>query len=629
MASRTPPHAGLPLRLPLGNGEPAYALLERLARRCGASSAATFSASLGLNWSSVMAGRDTIRVAHAAGVDAELLASATFVVEPCGVRLSGEVLARKDWSPFHRRICRECLADDEARHGDPAPRAFRRTWWDLPSIRRCPRHGTDLVRSAPGGGLDSAPALDEIRSPLAGETYVLGRLGFAERRRVEILDQLALGKVIPLLERCGAMRLHGRWARSEARGVDKRLLLSAGMLVYEGGASPFRSFLDDLVATARPGRLELGPRMAYGRLHVWLAHDERDPSYDPVRDALRKHALATMPLNPGQVLYGQRIEAPAFRTVAQVCGSTGLERATAERMLALVGGSPAPGPSPIPLYHAADCSQAEDLAAASCWSREARGRLGLTKEGMASLVKAGCLVPLIPRAGRQAREDRFARRGLDGLIALLVESRPTLEDVPAGCALLADVARRGMSSIGAVVRAVMDGRLSPRGVLAQRPGIAGLVFGIDEVFSLHRRDTPDVPWAEVVSHLGSRRVARALAASGRLGLRRGSCGFRNRQRREVSRTDWSTFHRNFVSACELARQRGGSVSAITRRLADAGVQPAILPETCGGRAFYHRDAAARLPSNEDRGPSRRQQGERGISLRGSSVSRIRGESHQR
>lgn len=601
MASRMPLSRILPLRLPPGSGEPAYALLERLARRCGAASAATFSAGLGLDWNAVMAGRDTDRVAHVAGVDARLLGAATFVVEPASVRLSGEVLARKDWSPAHRRFCRECAAEDEDRTDDPPPRAFRRTWWDLPAIRRCTLHGTDLVRAAPGRGIEVAPALDEIRYPFAGETYVLGRLGFAERRNIELLDQLPLGKVIPLLERCGAMRLHGRWARSDARGMDRRPLLSAGMPVYEGEAAPFRSFLDELVATARPGRLELGPRMAYGRLHAWLAHDERDPAYDPVRDALREHALATMPLRPGQILYGQRIEAPAYRTVAQVCDSTSLEPATVERMLALVGGTPATGPSPIPLYHAADCLRAEELAAASCWSREARERLGLTNEGMASLVKAGCLVPMIRRTGRQAREDRFARRDVDGLATLLLENRPALENVPAGCALLSDAARRGMSSIGAVVRAVMGGRLAPQGILAGRPGISSLVVGIDEVFSLHRTDTPDVPWAEVVSHLGSRRVARALTASGRLGLRRGSCGFRNRHRHEVSREDWSTFRDTFVSASELARQQGSSGAAIVRRLADAGAQPTLPSEVCGGRAFYRRDVASRLLKKDDRG----------------------------
>ncbi len=541
-----------------------------------------------------MAGRDTDRVARLAGVDAGLLAASTFVVEPGTVRLFGESLSRKDWSPAQRRLCRECVAEDECRVGDPAPRAFRRTWWDLPSIRLCPRHGTELVHPASGCGTNSASPILGVQTTLSGETYVLGRLGFAERRSVDLLDQLTLGKVLPLLERCGAMRLHGRWARSDARDVDMRPLLSAGMSAYEGGASPFRAFLDDLVATARPGRLELSPRMAYGRLHAWLAHDERDAAYDPVREALREHALATMPLRPGQMLYGRRIDESALRTVAQVCDATGLEPATAARMLDLVGAMPAPGPSPIPLYHAADCSRVADLVAASCWSREARSRLGLTNEGMVSLVASGCLVPMIPRTGLGIREDRFARRDIDGLISDVVGNRPIFEEVPAGCAMLSDAARRGMSSIGAVVRAVMDGLLMPRGVLEGRPGVSGLIFEICEVFSMHRKETSDVPWSEVVSHLGSRRVARALADSGRLKLRRGSCGFRNRYRREVSATDWSTFRKTYVSAVELARQNGRSGVAIARLLADADMQPAIPPETCGGRAFYPRRAASRL-----------------------------------
>lgn len=615
MAGRPARMRPLPLHLPMGNGEPAYALLERLALRYGAGSPAAFAAANGLKWGSVVAGRDTDGVAALAGVDAGALRAATFVAEGGLVRLGGETIARTDWSPPARRRCRACEAEDEALLDRPAPRAFRRAWWDIRSLRRCPWHGSDLTASTPGsaGSPEAVTPIDGEGFP--GETYVLGRLGFARLRRVALLDELTLAAAIPLVERVGAMRLHGRRARSDAKLVDPRPLLSAGMAAFEGGPSPFHSFLDGLVATARPDRDELTPGAAYGRLYGWLVHDERDPTYGPVREVLRAHAIASLPLSPGRVLLGRPVAAPLLGTVAGLSRATGLEKATVERFLALIGAVPAPGPSPIPLYAAADCARVASLAAASCWSWEARRALGLTNEGMGSLVSAGCLVPILPRRGREAREDRFDRADVERLALGLSDGVRRLRAVPSDCALLPQAARRGMSSIGLIVRALVDGRLVPRGRLPGRPGLSGLVLKVDDVLSLHRARTDDVPWSEVVSGIGDARLARSLVASGRLRLRRAPCGFRNRHRREVPRADWSEFSRGFVSAGELARSSGTSAAAVARRLSRSGIGPAFASASPGGPTFYRREDLASLrPGTRASRGDRRSRSRRGVTL---------------
>ncbi|MET3782937.1 hypothetical protein [Methylobacterium radiotolerans] len=391
------------------------------------------------------------------------------------------------------------------------------------------------------------------------------------------------------------MRLHGRRARSDARLVDAGPLLSAGMAAFEGGPSPFRSFLDGLVATARPDRDELTPGVAYGRLYGWLVHDERDPAYGPVREALRAHAIASLPLQPGRDLLGRPVTEPVLGTVARLSRVTGLEKATVERLLASLGAVPAPGPSPIPLYAAADCARLADLAAATCWSAEARRALGLTNEGMASVVSAGCLVPVLPRHGREVREDRFDRAAVERLAVGVFTGVPRLRDVPAGCAPLPEAARRGMSSIGSIVRAVLDGRLAPRGRVRGRAGLPGLVLRVADVAALQRAPSDDVPWTEVVARVGDRGLARSLVASGRLGLRRAPCGFRNRHRREVARADWAQFRQGFVSAGELARAEGTSAAAMARRLSRSGIGPAFGSGSPGGPTFYRREDVGTLP----------------------------------
>jgi len=595
MASRPEPAARLPLHLAPGSGEPAYALLERLSRRYGAGSPAAFAAANGLDWRSVVAGRDTARVAALAGVDAGALRAATFVVEGATVRLGDEVVARADWSPPARRRCRACEAEDAGRLDAPPPRAFRRAWWDVRSLRRCPRHGTDLAAAAAGDAGMPDPAIPASEAGFPGETYVLGRLGFVERRRVPLLDALSLAAAIPLIERVGAIRLHGRRARSDARLVDAGPLLSAGMAAFEGGPSPFRSFLDGLVATARPDRDELTPGLAYGRLYGWLVHDERDPAYGPVREALRAHAIASLPLPPGRDLLGRPVTEPVLGTVARLSRAAGLEKATVERLLASLGAVPAPGPSPIPLYAAADCARLADLAAATCWSAQARRALGLTNEGMASVVSAGCLVPVLPRHGREVREDRFDRAAVERLAVGVFTGVPRLRDVPAGCAPLPEAARRGMSSIGSIVRAVLDGRLAPRGRVRGRAGLPALVLRVADVAALQRAPSDDVPWTEVVARVGDRGLARSLVASGRLGLRRAPCGFRNRHRREVARADWAQFRQGFVSAGELARAEGTSAAAMARRLSRSGIGPAFGSGSPGGPTFYRREDVGTLP----------------------------------
>jgi hypothetical protein len=62
-------------------------------------------------------------------------------------------------------------------------------------------------------------------------------------------------------------------------------------------------------------RNDWGPRLVFGRLYEWLAHESDDAAYEPLRDIIRRHVIETMPLGPGDDVFGREVTVRRLHSV--------------------------------------------------------------------------------------------------------------------------------------------------------------------------------------------------------------------------------------------------------------------------------------------------------------------------
>lgn len=132
------------------------------------------------------------------------------------VMLCDEVFRYSDFSYTRRRWCPGCL------HEQP----FHRVWWDIQAIRRCPFHGTALVDTCADGktlhwwwpNFDISPDGEVLGRPTGVhpsdatfESYILGRLGYADRLFAPLIDTCDAGTVIEVCEIIGRL-LSNPWS---------------------------------------------------------------------------------------------------------------------------------------------------------------------------------------------------------------------------------------------------------------------------------------------------------------------------------------------------------------------------------------------------------------------------------
>lgn len=593
----------LPLRVHPRPGEPAYALFARLARRMGAPSPNSFALELGLDHRDIRAGRATQLVARLSGDSQQDLASATFLVTAEGVRLNGEAMDRADWSCARPRACPSCIAEDISAGGEAV--AWHRTWWDVLPLRRCPLHGVPLVPLSDGflvlGHLGPHEGGPPPRAD--GERYVIGRLGLGTPVPSALLDGLPLSRAVELMRLMGGSADGRGWGTRERCRVDENDLLSAGFSVLSGGEASLRVHLDSLVRTAPVVRDQLSPNTVYGRLFALLASGDLDPAFQGIRDIVRDHAIANLPVPEGQSFLGAPIIRQAFYTYAQAAVRLEVEKPLAERLLAVTGTQPRRTNPLLEIVSGAEVARAAEFAAGTMWAGEARDLLGLTAAGLASVVKAGSLVPALNAKASGAREDRFFRADIERLLRSVLDGLRFVSRPPPGSAALSAAVKSAMSSTGEIVAAIVDGGIVPTGRLRRKTGLASVLVDTGDVFALRDTSCDEfVPWKDVVAALTDRSVAAALVAGGYFTCTTVPTGFRNRSRRVVPRREWTAFRARYVSPADFARERGTSAAAAARLLAGARIRPSIRGPA--DKLFYERRLLPPNPASSARQASR-------------------------
>lgn len=347
----------LSITVPLHDGETPVSFGSRLAQANGRDRVRDFALDVRLDFAGVVAGRPgaLASLAGLGGCSPSALASWAAVTDDDRTCLRGEDLG---WRTLRRSrvfACPSCLLsdlDDEAL--EPKVRAWGRAIWQVPALRTCRIHGQELVEIAHADdptslhdfaalalsraddlvGLD---AVSERRTPSTLENYVHDRLS-AGPSGTGFLDGLPLHAVMRLSENLGAVVTFGRKVR--LKDLGERELHEAGArgcASASAGEDGIRTALTALQETFFDGAADWGPRAMFGRFYEWLAHENVDPVYDPVRDIVERHVVETMPIGPGETVLGRKVTVRRIHSLHSASIEYGLHPKRLRKLLVAEG----------------------------------------------------------------------------------------------------------------------------------------------------------------------------------------------------------------------------------------------------------------------------------------------------
>lgn len=580
----------LPLCPARNPGEGSAGYLLRLAEANGYSGPHQLAREAGSTWTRFAAGLEIDLLARMTAGDPVGIASDTG--QPLGgqVALRGERVGRRHWSVTSgRRLCPQCLADDESGWTGALPRAWQRSWWEIRPVTTCLRHGTRLRdRCACGERLSFADrAVDLCRcgcSPVTdtgdlvdvdrcrGDRYVLGRIGAVERVPSQVLDAMDLGDAIALLNVVGSILTTGA-------KVEPHEVLDKGFGAFLHWPDSFHEALDEVVLISKDaGRW--GAENAYGPLVELARRMPPSSGSKDVRLEIARHAAAHSISRADKPVLGMRVP----RSTVTLAGAQELLGVGVGKMKRMARGANADlariqrgVPASIDLNTVFDLKRSLD---STIDLARAGAALGIGKVQARSLVEAGLLPVVGDRVREGLAEHRIDRDEPEKLVEkLLWNPEPQLaRSLPGAC-------RAARTSLVVACRAILDGHLRTTTI----EGVAGLARVGVNVSALRRigrtARSEGLTVAEASDRLGEKwQVVRDLV---RQGLLMPDASGR------IDRRSVETFQSVYEAGSAIARRARVAPKSLMRIASEAGIQPAIAPPS-GRKAFYSMADARRI-----------------------------------
>lgn len=497
------------------------------------------------------------------------------------------------------RICPACVEEDLDRHSfRPSARPHRRSTWLIEYLRTCPHHAMALTAIGTGSEMATrhdtstvlAAALSEIgslvravakRKPSTFETYVMERLE-GTAAPLPWVDALPMHAVMRLSAMVGGAEIRGpQMAIDSFSNAERWEAEAVGFDILAGGEERIFAFLDRLQSSFLDGHVRFGPHPLFGHLYEWLAHQTDDPAYDPMRDLMWRHAAATLPIGPGDKLFGRDVPSRKLHSIRSASQQHGLHPKRTRKLLCeagLIG---------LAADRFADDRVVVDAAAADgllCGMAETMSQavaaryLSIRRVQFMSLVRAGVIRPWITGARRE-RNHVFRKVDLDAFRDTLRHAADA-DLVPAeNCADVLTAARRCCCPVAEILRLIADGRLRTVGLRDGIKGLEALMVDVEEVLRLViGMDHGGLTLREVEKGLRtSTRVVKRLIEEGLLPIERVRNPVQGQHQSVVKPAALTMFRESYVSLHALARERGKGHLRLKSELAEAGVLPVGNP----------------------------------------------------
>lgn len=600
--------------VPVADGESPASHVSRLARCNFVRSARQFCSDMGFSFQHVVDGdRETLKgIADLAWMSPDALLLNALVRAPDGWRLRGERLTKPSLRRDRLHVCPACLAADVATSGHPAALAvYGRVTWLISHVRTCPLHGVALVEV--GGDLDRdtvhdfsarvGPASERLerladaaerRPASALENYLLGRLAGAPSPS-PWLDGLEFHAAAKFCEMLGAVALHGRTPQLNGLSdADWQAAGGVGFDIASGGEAGVWEFLRGLQTSYRCAKGGKEKANAFfGRLYQWLAN-AADPSFEPLRDLIRRYAVENMALAPDDLLFGQPVEKRRLHSLYTASREYGIHPTRLRNILASRGMLPpdhADRTDNLVYFGAEIAGGLLAKLADSISLKVVEKYLNAGRVHARLLADNGLIVPVVTGGAPGIGDHAFARADLDAFMArLLAGTVPVAEPTDKVC----DIPKAAkLSNCGGmeVVRLILDRKLVWVGRRTDVGGYLSILVDASEVKRLVRGLPFDGMALIVVERelKSSYYVVKALVEHGHLPVRRVLNPASRHAIQLVDRKDLEAFRAKYVALAELAAERGVNLRKVLVELRDMGVHPALDPAIYKARFYRRKD----------------------------------------
>lgn len=594
----------LAMKVPFHADETAFSFCSRLAAVNGVPNVKDFCSYVGLNHVKLVVGNaaETGRLLRLAGIDD--LAGRLLTKDGLFYDVNGQRLTRSSVMRSRLRYCPHCLEEDQATEGvRREARGFLRLTWCVTFIRTCAKHRT-LLQVAAHNALagthdvvrmiaDELPKMSSVTARPASRTpfedFVEAAV-WGRRASYGWIDQFPLYVVGRMSELVGAGALFGKTYHVEdVSDQEWAAAAQEGFSILSAGRPAFEEFLASMHVDFWNRKTHTGGRALYGRLYERLSHENHDPAYDAIRKVIYDVTLDSLPIGPGDELFGRVAErrihsvqsaAQEFRihpkTLRKLLKNANLllgsESLTDERMLL-------PKDEMLALV---------DRIRGNLPARDAADHIGASRTLFDVLVAEG-YVRNSAGADQAGMYALFRRSDLDAFVARIASLQTCEFDPEAGLTSFSKTIKRANCKFSELLALLFGGKLRTITIDPTKSGLRAVMFDPREAARL--TELPSYEGFNIVDAATElnipSQVLRNLIGKGLIATEWQLNPF-NRCRQRIIRTaDVEEFGRNFVSLFNLGKDFNHNLGQVAQRLRCLGIHPSITAEQVGA-TFYHR-----------------------------------------
>jgi hypothetical protein len=589
--------------LPLAEHETPTSFVSRLARLHRSGSARMFCTDLGFTFQSVIDGEPSklAYLARISGATERTLVVSATQREDKGWRLHGQLLLKSSMQRTSVRVCPACIGEDLK--SASLNSVYGRVSWQIVSIRTCATHGMAILAAvqpprpqmthdfavliAPEVERVAALAQDATLRPISAfETYLLRRLE-GVTGEAPWLDDLEFAAAARICEVIGAVALRGREPKIAKMSEDDwQVAGQVGFAIAFEGTAAVCTWLSELQATYDYTRFGTeGPQAIYGGFYKFLAFQAKDPIFDSIRDLVREHIVATMPVGAGEEILGKPVKQRRLHSVYTASQQTGLHPKRLSKLLAGAG------------LIDTEVNFARQVFAAEKLNAIAGEADAISQQQVADYLNAGrvqtqLLVDhkfIVALPVPEGAVPRYSKASLDAFIAKLLRDAIAVKFPKLPICTIPAAAKRANCSATEVLELIINRQLAWVGHHESARGYLSVLVNADEIRNLTRGEALDGFTArEIEKDLKTTtRVVTALISGGHL-IQVDATNPVNRCPVKIVRTaDYERFKQTYVSLFGLMRETGKHFRTLKARLTAAGVKP-TLPASIYYTDFYRR-----------------------------------------
>lgn len=495
--------------------------------------------------------------------------------------------------------CPACLLEDMAKGSHSRGERVGRVSWMFNPVRICARHGTVLVRRRNAGHHELfqdmnrvAPDADELEqqardaetdavSPL--QAYVEAR--FDGLDGPEWLDGQQIDQATRACEILGACLLLGVHADIDRLSMREWNQAGAAGFTYAAkGPQGIREAMEELAQHAFCRNEKGGPQAVFGRLYKWLHFNKAAKDPGPVKDVVRDHILDMMPVEPGKMLLGKRVERFHRHSITSLSKQSGVHPRTLRFALFHSGIVPRGEERKYDHQIGFDAGEGEALAHRIRHSipiTKIPAYLNCNRTQAVMLVRQGILRPLMPDFVGHSILHNVSYEEMDAFLTRFRSCGRQVSRPGAGMMDVikaSEVARETATDIASMV---LDGDLQKVEILDEALRFRSVLVDPVEVRSVMeaKADRVGLSVRDAAARLGVPQsgighLRNTVNSSGEPLLRgveltnaRGTVRYRYPEE-EIEK-----FKAEHVTLNELALERGLTVKFLAKRLSDANVSP--------------------------------------------------------